>query len=68
VGPRDDNFKDQATKSVNDAIVFPSLLPPGRFSHLSLSVGSSVYVLGGRDLHSSTFQFNFSAFCGVGLD
>jgi hypothetical protein len=38
VGPRDANFESDATKSVNDAIVFPSLLPPGRFSHLSLSI------------------------------
>jgi len=58
VGPRDSNFKSDSEKSVNDAIVFPSLLPPGRFSHLSLSVGSlasaPLYVLGGLDADHAT--------------
>ena len=53
LGPREANFETTATASVNDAIVFPSPLPPGRFSHLSLSVGAAgkpvYYVFGGLD-------------------
>jgi hypothetical protein len=60
VGPRKFNFQSDATESVNDAIVFPAMLPRGRFAHLGLSVsasgsGSAVYyVLGGLDADHAT--------------
>jgi hypothetical protein len=60
VGPRKFNFQSDATESVNDAIVFPAMLPRGRFAHLGLSVSASgsgsalYYVLGGLDADHAT--------------